>query len=206
MAVAAAGRSQRDPAGLNPAARCRGLHVLFPGERDKKQTLVRTLRRTQKETPRTYLSLPRGDPACLPACPAVGDTARQQAAGPQHTVEPAWLQKGNKGGKKPLPLSRNTAHQDRLLPHTELPDRPHTPPPPLRTHRPSAAHARPAQGLEGGPAVHEWCAAPASGPPRLLFPSLPAFLLLAARSERDRRFLPVSRCGGDRSALKGKRR
>lgn len=67
MAVAAAGRSQRDPAGLNPAARCRGLHVLFPGERDKKQTLVRTLRRTQKETPRTYLSLPRGDPACLPA-------------------------------------------------------------------------------------------------------------------------------------------
>lgn len=149
MAVAAAGRSQRDPAGLNPAARCRGLHVLFPGERDKKQTLVRTLRRTQKETPRTYLSLPRGDPACLPACPAVGDTARQQAAGPQHTVEPAWLQKGNKGGKKPLPLSRNTAHQDRLLPHTELPDRPHAPPPPA-SHPPPLGRACAACAGAGG--------------------------------------------------------
>lgn len=160
--MAAAGRSQRDPAGLNPAARCRGLHVLFPGERDKKQTLVRTLRRTQKETPRTYLSLPRGDPACLPACPAVGDTARQQAAGPQHTVEPAWLQKGNKGEKKPLPLSRNTAHQDRLLPHTELPDRPHTPPP---RFAPTAPRPR-MRGLRRGWRAARRCTSGAPLPPQ----------------------------------------
>lgn len=74
-----------------------------------------------------------------------------------------------------------------------------------------------AAGFRGGgpdsaasscPALPGGCGAGRTAPVRRRGPDtrLLRLLLLAARSERDRRFLPVSRCGGDRSALKGKRR